>query len=109
MVAAQDVTGAVTELVTPVGDLTDTGTIAFTDVDLTDVHNVSGSYASARALGTLTAREGRDTTGTGLGGVLTWNYTVARPPWSTWRRPDQGRDLHRHARRRTAACTAPST
>src|SRR5947208_1102290 len=33
VVAATDVTGAVTELVTPVGNLTDTGTIAFTDVE----------------------------------------------------------------------------
>ena len=34
VVAGTDVTGAVTELVTPVGNLTDSGTIAFTDVDL---------------------------------------------------------------------------
>ena len=40
VVTAHDLTGAVTELVTPVGDLTDSGTIAFTDVDLTDVHRV---------------------------------------------------------------------
>ncbi len=33
--------GAVTELVTPVGNLTDSGTIAFTDVDLTDVRSVA--------------------------------------------------------------------
>ena len=42
---------AVTELVTPVGNLTDSGTIAFTDVDLTDIHSVSAVTPSAGALG----------------------------------------------------------
>ena len=56
IVAAADVTGGVTELVTPVGNLTDSGTIAFTDVDLTDAHQRDRrSCASAGALGTLTA------------------------------------------------------
>lgn len=41
IVAATDVTGAVTELVSPVGNLMDTGTIAFTDVDLIDAHSLS--------------------------------------------------------------------
>ena len=40
MITAQDLIGAVTELITPAGNLTDSGTIAFTDVDLTDVHLV---------------------------------------------------------------------
>jgi large repetitive protein len=78
IVAAVDVTGAATELGTPVGNLTDSGTIAFSDVDLTDVHSVGAVTASADALGTLTASV---TTGTddatGLGGVVTWNYSVA--------------------------------
>ena len=77
IVAAADVTGAVTELVTPVGNLTDSGTIAFTDVDLTDAHSISAITPSAGALGTLTASVTTDTTGTGLGGVVTWNYSVA--------------------------------
>ena len=49
MIAAQDLAGAVTEQVTPAGNLTDSGTIAFTDVDLTDVHSVSatGSYTAS--------------------------------------------------------------
>ena len=38
MVATADVTSAVTEQVTPVGNLTDSGTIALADVDLTDTH-----------------------------------------------------------------------
>ncbi|MFD1981493.1 VCBS domain-containing protein [Mesorhizobium newzealandense] len=78
VVAATDVTGAVTELVAPVGNLTDTGTIAFTDVDLTDAHSISPTItASAGALGALTASVTTDTTGSGLGGVITWNYSVA--------------------------------
>ncbi|MBL0423469.1 VCBS domain-containing protein, partial [Ramlibacter sp. AW1] len=77
IVSAEDVTGAVTELVSPAGDLTDSGTIAFSDVDLTDVHSVSGVTVSEGALGTLTANVTTDTTGNGTGGVVTWNYSVA--------------------------------
>jgi VCBS repeat-containing protein len=78
VVAAADVTGGVLELVTAAGNLTDSGTIAFTDVDLTDGHTISPTItASAGALGTLTASVTTDTTGTGTGGVITWNYTVA--------------------------------
>ncbi|MEP2707925.1 MAG: Ig-like domain-containing protein, partial [Roseibium sp.] len=78
VVAATDVTGGVTELVTPVGDLTDTGTIAFTDVDLTDSHTISSITSSPwNPLGELTASVTSDTTGTGLGGVITWSYSVA--------------------------------
>src|SRR4029079_4661407 len=77
IVASSDVTGAVTEQVTPVGNLTDTGTIGFTDVDLTDVHSVSAVTPSAGALGSLTASVTTDTTGSGTGGVVTWNYSVA--------------------------------
>ena len=79
VVAVTDVTGAVTELVTPVGNLTDSGTIAFTDVDLTDTHSIDPTItASAGALGTLTGeREHATRAGSGLGGVVTWNYSVA--------------------------------
>ena len=76
LVAATDVTGAVTELVTPTGNLTDSGTIAFTDVDLTDAHSISVTATSTTPLGTLTPTVSTDTTGTGLGGVITWNYSV---------------------------------
>jgi VCBS repeat-containing protein len=68
--------GAVTELVNPIGNLIDSGTIRFTDVDFTDSHTVSAVTASAGALGTLTSTITTDTTGTGLGGVVTWNYSV---------------------------------
>ena len=77
VVATTDVTGAVTELVTASGNLTDAGTITFTDVDLTDVHTLSAVSASTGALGALTVVKTTDTTGTGTGGVLTWNYSVA--------------------------------
>ncbi len=73
---ATDVTGAVTDLVTPIGNLTDSGTINFTDVDLADSHSISSVSPSPGALGTLTPTITADTTGTGHGGVVTWNYSV---------------------------------
>ena len=52
VVAAADVTGAVTEQVAPAGNLTDSGTIALADVDLTDTHIIGPTItASAGALG----------------------------------------------------------
>jgi VCBS repeat-containing protein len=77
VVAVTDATGAVSEPVSPVGDLTDSGTIDFSDVDLTDVHSVGAVTPSAGALGTLTASVTTDTTGAGVGGVVTWHYSVA--------------------------------
>ncbi len=77
VVAVGDVTGAVTEHVAPAGSITDTGTIGFSDVDLTDIHSLSAVMASAGALGTLTASVSTDTTNSGVGGVVTWNYSVA--------------------------------
>ena len=78
VITAQDLTGAVTEQITPSGNLTDSGTITFTDVDLTDVHLVSATGTPiGSVLGTLTAVKNSDTTGTGTGGQLTWTYTVA--------------------------------
>ncbi len=54
-----------TELVTPGGSLTDSGTIGFTDVDLLDTHSINPTItASAGALGMLTAGVTADTTGT---------------------------------------------
>ena len=80
VITAADLVGAVTEQVTPSGNLTDTGSITFTDVDLTDMHLVSasGTYlGSDTALGALTAVKTADTTGTGAGGALSWTYSVA--------------------------------
>src|SRR5207247_2310521 len=77
VVATTDETGAVNELVAPVGNLTDTGSIAFTDVDLTDTHVIQPAITvSTGALGALTASVSSDTVG-GVGGVITWNYSVA--------------------------------
>ncbi|MET0437516.1 MAG: DUF5801 repeats-in-toxin domain-containing protein [Devosia sp.] len=76
IVAMSDLTGGVTEMETPVGDLTDGGTIGFTDVDLTDAHSITNVVASSSALGNLTASVTTDTTGSGLGGSITWNYSV---------------------------------
>src|SRR5262249_56981717 len=50
--------------------------LSFSDVDLTNQHAVSLVTASSGALGTLTASVTHDTTGSGTGGVLTWNYSV---------------------------------
>ncbi|OCW56502.1 tandem-95 repeat protein [Hoeflea olei] len=78
VVASADVTGGVTELVMPTGNLTDSGTISFSDVDLSDTHSINPTIvSSANALGTLTASVTQDTTGTGTGGEITWNYSVA--------------------------------
>ncbi|MDO9319560.1 MAG: VCBS domain-containing protein [Gammaproteobacteria bacterium] len=75
VITAQDLVGGVTELVAPTGSLTDSGTISFSDVDLTDAHLVSAASVGA-TLGSLTAVKNTDTTGTGTGGQVTWNYTV---------------------------------
>lgn len=77
VVAVTDVTGAATEMVNPAGELSDSGTIAFDDVDLSDTHSLSAVTASADALGTLSASVTADTTGSGTGGVISWNYSVA--------------------------------
>jgi VCBS repeat-containing protein len=77
VVAAADVAGAVTEQVAPAGNLTDSGTIALVDVDLTDAHSIGPTItASAGALGVLTATVDPDTVN-GLGGAINWNYSVA--------------------------------
>ena len=78
LVSAADVTGAVTEQGTPTGNLTDSGTIAFTDVD----HSGRAPGRRHRHAGRLRpgqpdGGQGPDTTGTGTGGQLTWTYTVA--------------------------------
>ncbi len=78
IVTAQDLIGAVTEALTPSGNLTDSGTIAFGDVDLADVNLVSASGTPVGSvLGSLTAVKNTDTTGSGTGGQLTWTYRVA--------------------------------
>src|SRR5258708_9206456 len=56
VITAQDLVGAVTEQVTPAGNLSDSGAITFSDVDLTDVHLVSASGTPVGSvLGSLSA------------------------------------------------------
>ncbi len=111
VITAQDLIGGVTELVTPAGNLTDTGTITFTDVDLTDVHGVSatGSYTgSGTALGALTATVTADTTGSGLGGEVTPGPIRCRlrPP-SIWAMATASLRLSRSTSPTTTASRSP--
>src|SRR5260221_524101 len=78
VITVQDLIGAVTELVTPAGNLTDTGFILFffNDTATTEIYTLS-LHDALPILGTLTAVKNTDTTGTGTGGQLTWTYTVA--------------------------------
>jgi VCBS repeat-containing protein len=56
--------------------LTAHDTFNFSDANFGDGHGVSVA-AQPGALGTLTASVTHDTTGTGTGGVVTWDYHVA--------------------------------
>ena len=81
VIGANIATGAVTELVTPTGNLSTGDTvIGFTDVDLADTHTItSTSPITGQGVvhGSVTASVTTDTTGSGTGGEITWNYTVA--------------------------------
>src|SRR5947199_5496514 len=44
---------------------------------MTNVHSFSAVLPSAGALGSMTASVSTDTTGSGLGGVVTWNNSMA--------------------------------
>ena len=60
--------------------LTDSGIIEFGDVDLLDSHTASSSFDStthSSQLGSLTATLTGDTTGSGTGGEVTWDYSVS--------------------------------
>ncbi|MGZ5051909.1 MAG: VCBS domain-containing protein [Methylobacter sp.] len=67
---------AVTEQVVPSGNLATSGSVAFTDMDLSDVHLISAT-PSGSTLGSISVVKDSDTTGTGTGGQLTWTYSVA--------------------------------
>ncbi|MDP2354562.1 MAG: VCBS domain-containing protein [Beijerinckiaceae bacterium] len=78
VITYEDLLGAVTEPATPAGNLTNSGVIGFTDVDLVDVHLASATGTPiGSVLGTLTVVKDSDSTGTGTGGQLTWTYAVA--------------------------------
>ena len=55
--------------------LTTAGQLSFSDADASDTHTASVVTQSGD-LGTLTATVSQDTTGTGTGGVVRWNYQV---------------------------------
>jgi VCBS repeat-containing protein len=79
VIGVADLAGAVTEGNGTPAALTDGGTIAFSDVDLTDTHNASAAFTSSShssQLGALSASVTTDTTGSGAGGVVTWSYSV---------------------------------
>ncbi|AWK89144.1 hypothetical protein DEW08_24430 (plasmid) [Azospirillum thermophilum] len=80
VLAAEDSSGGVKEDVRATGGvLTDSGTIAFTDLDRSDSHTVASRFVSTSGtaqLGSLTSVLTADTTGSGTGGVLTWTYSV---------------------------------
>lgn len=63
---------------------TDNGTLNFTDVDLTDTHSVSVTPVGSTQ-GSLTAYLAADTTGTGLGGGVNWNYSIANGAYQSLR------------------------
>lgn len=53
----------------------DSGSLQFTDVDLIDSHTVSVAPVGS-VFGSLTATKASDTTGTGTGGNVNWDYSV---------------------------------
>jgi VCBS repeat-containing protein len=55
--------------------LSTAGQLAFSDSDITDTHTTSVA-AQAGDLGTVTASVSKDSTGSGTGGVVRWNYQV---------------------------------
>jgi VCBS repeat-containing protein len=59
--------------------LTSTGTINFSDPDLSDSHTIqSVNYTGGgNELGTLSLTQAADTTGTGAGGQFVWTYTAS--------------------------------
>ncbi len=70
-IASAVASGSITEN----GATSASGAIAFTDVDLADVHTVSVTPASAGYIGALAASVATDTTG-GAAGSVAWTYSV---------------------------------
>src|SRR5204862_2254934 len=78
VITAQDLVGAVTEQITPAGNLSDSGIITFNDVDLTDVHLVSATGTPiGTTLGSLTATKESGSTAAGTRGPQTCTNTAA--------------------------------
>src|SRR5204862_5724183 len=78
VVPPTDAPRACSSLVSPADNLTDNGTINFTDVDLTDAHAISPTItASAGALGSLSASVTTDSTGRSEERRVGKEYSVA--------------------------------
>jgi len=79
LIALSGLSGSVTELLAPAGDLATGGRVAFADVDRLDSHRVLPDIiAPADALGTLTASVSTPTNpADGQGGEIIWAYQVA--------------------------------
>jgi len=77
IIATADTVGSVTE---DAAVTTATGSVAFTDVDLSDEHSVTSTLKStdnsSTIFGTFTVVETTDTTGSGTGGAVGWTYTI---------------------------------
>ena len=76
VVEYNDLSASFTESDTPVGFLSDTGTIAFSDANIDDIHTIASVTTSDDVLGTLSAIVSTNTTN-GIGGVITWEYNIA--------------------------------
>lgn len=101
LVDVADVTGAVTELVTPTGNLTDSGTIGFSDVDLTDVHTIDSTITASAGTGKPDSQRdhGYHRQWHGRRDHLELQRGRGRRGVSG-QESDQGRDVQRHTRRR---------
>ncbi len=73
--------GGVYQHVNP-ANVTDSGVLQFSDVDLNDVHSVSVAPVGSNQ-GTLTAIKNVDTTGSGTGGQVTWNYQIPNSAYAS--------------------------
>jgi len=70
--------GNVTESLSSADTLSTNGTVSFTDLNAADIHVVSASSLTQTSpLGALSVVKTSDSTGTGTGGLVTWNYTLA--------------------------------
>ena len=84
--------------------LTDSGSIVFDDIDLTDTHTTSVTKDSGTLGGSLSAVVSDSATGAG-DGTVTWTYSVAN---SATQYLAAGQTPKKHSRSRSATTTAAS-
>ena len=78
-ITVAELTGSVTQE-NSISDLTDTGTIDFTDLNPNDVHVTSATFVGTthnEHLGSLSVELVSDTTVNGTEGTITWQYSVS--------------------------------